>query len=178
MVRDVAELETLRLRAKLTACPHCGQIGTLNAHGFLRGYAVDGASRVVRGGRFYCSERFRRPGCGRTFSLLLARFLGGFMVVTATLWSFVSGVLGGLCRKVAWEKAGSSFSRSTGYRLWRRLQLAQVNMRSCLSLVSPAPACADREPLAQLVLHIREVVPRNECEFAAFQYRFQRHLLG
>ena len=177
-MRDVAGLETLRRRAKLTACPHCGQVGTLNAHGFLRGYAADGPSRVVRGRRFYCSERFRRPGCGRTFSLLLAWFLGGFMVVTETLWSFVMSVLGGLSRKAAWEKRGGSFSRSTGYRLWRRLQLAQVTLRSCLSRVSPAPACADVEPLAQLVLHVRTVVPEDGCPFAALQYRFQKHLLG
>lgn len=181
IVRDGSELEVLRRNSKLTACPHCGQIGTLNAHGWLRGYGAKGSARVERGRRFYCSDRFRRAGCGRTFSMLLASFLGGFVVVTETLWSFVTGVLRGLSRKAAWaQAAGTFFAGSTGYRLWRRIQLAQVALRARLCEVSPPPACEDAVPLAQLVQHLRAVAAaeERECPFAVFQYRFQQHLLG
>ena len=46
-VRDEAELERWRLSAKLETCPHCGRIGTLNAHGWLRGYSELGSEHVV-----------------------------------------------------------------------------------------------------------------------------------
>ncbi len=101
------------------------------------------------------------------------------MVMTSMLWSFVAGVVNdGLCRKAAWKKCGACFSCSTGYRLWRRLELAQVTLRSCLSGVSPAPDCAGVEPLAQLMVHVRAVVPEGGCPFAALQHRLQRALLG
>ena len=42
--------ERRRLGAKVPTCPHCGRVGTLNAHGWPRGY-TEPASQPGRGGK-------------------------------------------------------------------------------------------------------------------------------
>lgn len=175
-VRDEAELERWLLTAKLEACPHCGCVGALNAHGWLRGYSELGSERVVRGRRVFCSNRHRRPGCGRTFSVLLCGVLGGFVVGAETLSRFATAVLSGASRKAAWERLGK-LSVHSGYRLWHRLARAQPHIRTALLGVCPPPACDDREPLAQLMAHLNQALPSAECVLSAFQLRLQRPLL-
>lgn len=156
----------------------------LVGHGFLRGYAERGSEIVVRGRRFFCSNRGRRAGCGRTFSVLLSSVMWGFIVRTLTLFGFVQAVLSGMSRRAAWlgEVAGA-FSLSSGYRLYRRLEGAQVALRSWLSRTAPAPACASHEPLAALLAHLGASLPRADDDeagnpFATFQLRTGRALLA
>jgi hypothetical protein len=176
-VADESELEQFRLRIKLVACPHCGRSGSLIGHGWLTGYCEREPTRRVRGRRFFCSNRFRRPGCGHTFSTLFAPLLAGFVVVAHTLWRFIEQVTLGLSRKRAWEMvAAGGLSLSSAYRLWRRLRRAQSSLRTRLCRQCAAPACLHDEPLAQLLSHFGAVFPRAKCPFAGFQLGFQRCL--
>lgn len=101
--RDASDLQDRSLAIKQARCPHCRRDGTLNAHGFLRGYAESGSARIVRGRRFFCSSRrAAHRGCGRTFSVLLQHHVTGFTVSTVTLLAFVLAIVGGASRKVAW----------------------------------------------------------------------------
>ena len=179
-VRDETALTDVLLGIKLAACPHCRQTGALIGHGFLRGYAERGSERVVRGRRLFCSDRHLRPGCGRTFSVTLRTMMLGFVVRTLTLLGFARAVLGGLTRRAAWlAEAGGALSLSSGYRLWRRLCAAQSALRSRLSAGAPAPACTEREPLAQLLAHFAAVLGDREADlFAAFQVHAQRGLFA
>jgi len=177
--RDEAALRGVLFGIKLVACPHCRRCGALIGHGFLRGYAECGSERVVRGRRFFCSDRYLGEGCGHTFSVTLITVLAGFVVRTLTLLCFAQAVLAGLTRRAAWLGAArGAFSLSSAYRLWRRLQAAQSELRARLSRESPAPACAAREPLAQLFGHFA-AVPRGSDDadvLAAFQAHTQRGL--
>ncbi|MHC4717265.1 MAG: hypothetical protein ACYS5V_09865 [Planctomycetota bacterium] len=175
--RSEAELEDARLGLKLLLCPHCGRVGFLISHGFAWGYAEAGPERVIRGRRFFCSNRYRRRGCGRTFSVLLADRLYGFVVGTRTLWQYLWAVFGGLSRKAAWAHVGAAFSLESGYRLWQRLSQAQTHIRARLCRHGPPPACSATHPLAQLVAHLRGVFPAADCPFAHFQSHFQTPLL-
>jgi len=141
----------------------------------LRGYAECGSGQVDRGRRFFCSNRALRWGCGRTFSVAMMSVLLGFVVRTLTLFRFAQAVLGGLTRRAAWlREASGAFSLSSGYRLWRRLQGAQSALRSQLSREAPAPLCAAREPLAQLLAHFAVVLGDGEPDlFASFQAHAQ-----
>ncbi len=161
---------------KLQACPHCRRTGALIGHGFLRGYAERGSKVVVRGRRFFCSDRGRQSGCGRTLSVKLSTVLTGFVVRTLTLWCFLQAVLSGLTRRAAWlSAAGGALSLSSGYRLWRRLCGAQSALRSRLSREAPAPASTAREPFSQLREHLCIVVGTDEVELlSAFQNSLQR----
>ena len=109
-----ADLHQYMLSLKLVPCPHCGKVGFLIGHGFLGGYSETGQEHVVRGWRFFCSNRHRRRGCGRTFSVLLSDVLKGFMVRAHTLWNYLKKVTGGMSRRAAWEQTRESFSPQSG----------------------------------------------------------------
>lgn len=175
-VRDRPALERARIHAKQRACPHCGRLGTLNGHGVLRSYGECGEPGVVRGRRLFCSNRGRRPGCGRTVSVLLARVIAGFVVTTRILARFVEAVLTGRSRHKAWSTAAGTLSLSSGYRLWRRLNRAQPGWRAALRGHSPPPDVPAAEPLAQVWAHLGEVAPSPE-PFAGYQLRFGQSLL-
>ena len=176
-VRDRRELEAFRERAKLHPCPHCQCVGALNAHGSVSGYAEVGSERVARGHRFFCSNRHRRPGCGRTFTLWLADVLRCCVVRTATLWRFLSAIAGGQSRQAAWQLSGGSvLSTRSGYRLCDRFARAGPRLRSLLSSLCPPPTSTSPLPIAQLIDHLRLALLAEPL--SAFQYRFQIDLLG
>jgi len=171
-------LDQYRREVKFVPCPHCGRMGFLIGHGFLFGYAEAGQEIVVRGRRFFCSNRYRRRGCGLTFSVLLADVLVGFVVRTYTLFAFLQGVADGLSRKAAWGRVAGSFSLESGYRLWRRLSEAQTHIKAVLCRQRPPPYSTAAEPLVQVRDHLRYFFPTSDCLFTSFQRRFQTPLLG
>ena len=182
-VRDHAALDEHRLTIKVVACPHCRHTGALIGHGFLRGYAETGDARIIRGRRFFCSNRHRRPGCGRTFSVmlahLLAHLLARFVVGTDTLQRFTESAVGEDPRQASWAAVnGTNMSWRSGYRLWKKLSSAQSHIKTHLLRISEAPASTAFEPLAQLLAHLRLVLPDNGAVFANFQHHFQVDLLG
>lgn len=182
MVRYVPDADALldaMLGIKLWACPHCGRIGTLNRHGLLRGYEERGDGRTLRGRRVFWSNRHRRPGCGRTFSVMLGSVVLGFVVRTLTLFRFVEAVVAGVKRAIAWREAcGGAFSSWSGYRLWTRLSRAQHAVRTRLCREAPPPRSTHVEPLGALLDHLRLVLLGPMCPFSAFQVRFGMGLMG
>jgi hypothetical protein len=147
-------------------------------HGLLMGYAEDGGDRVVRGRRLLCSRRFRRSGCGRTFSVLLATVLSNFAVRTGTLWHLLRAVVAGACRKAAWESLAAGLSLRSGYRLWARLTEAQSRIRTMLCSLGPPPVTGDPRPLAQVLAHLRQQFGDTDCALAQLQLATQQNLLG
>ena len=176
---DESELKRAHLGIKLVGCPRCGRIGALIGHGWLTGYAEREQGRVVRGRRFFCSNRYRRPGCGRTFSMLLVTLIAGFVVRALTLWSFVEQVVVGVSRRAAWATAaGDAFSISSAYRLWRRAKAAEISLRARLCRECAPPGSVSDEPLAELLAHFRAAVPDIVCSFSGYQLRLQEGLFG
>jgi len=177
-VRDTHALDEKLAQAKQLACPHCRRTGMLVGHGLLVGYAESSSERETRGRRLLCSARFRRSGCGRTFSVLLASVIAGFVVRTPTLSRLMASVVAGLSRKAAWERMGVSLSLRSGYRLWQRLLAAQSHLRTTLSRLQPPPACADVRPMAQLSAHLRRAFGAADCVFATLQLTCQSGVFG
>lgn len=179
-VRDRNALDDLLATTKQAPCPHCRRAGTLVGHGLLTGYAERGNEREVRGRRLLCSARFRRTGCGRTFSVLLATVVARFTARTPTIAALLESVVGGLSRKAAWQSAQSvasavpGLSLRSGYRLWDRLVAAQSRIRTALSNLSPPPATADARPIAQMLAHLRHAFGGARCLLAAFQLAVQQ----
>jgi len=174
-VSDAVQLEEMGERAKLRRCPHCQQIGAMNSHGFLRGNSLRGASGMIRGRRFFCSNRGYRPGCGRTASILLQTMIHAFTVTTALLVSFVSAILMGTSVRAAWLAASAgTLSERSGYRLWQRLRQAVAHLRSQLLHRKSPPQSRATEPIGQVMEHIKECIPGLGTDtFAAFQMEFQ-----
>lgn len=177
-VESDEQLGAFRRGLKLCRCPHCGHVGSLVQHGFLRGYTDSGSERVVRGRRYFCSNRYRGLGCGRTFSILFCVWLRGFMVSAITLFCFIAAVLGGKTRYSAGTVCLAGFRLRSAYRLWHRFKRAQSHIRALLSRLGPPPASPSPEPLVQLLAHLQAIFERAECPFAAFQERVQCNLLA
>ena len=166
--KDEVEVSELGRQAKQWTCPHCGRHGTLNAHGALRGNAEDACGKdALRGRRFFCSNRERRPGCGRTFSILLATIIAGASVRSGCLWRFIRGRFETGSVLSAWEGLRSVFSVEAAYRWWRRWQRGQFELRALL--------CRTRDPPPEGTLpgHLAAVYGADD-PIAAFQLAEQR----
>lgn len=163
------------LRLKLTACPHCQRTGFLIRHGFLFGYNENTVnSKVQRGSRFYCSNRNRRSGCGRTFSLLAAHILRKFTLSTNGLWAVLRGFLNGLCKLEAFRRAKIAFATSSAYRIFRRVFRAQHRIRTKLQDNFQASAYTDHhDPLVLTIRHLQTAFPSASNPLSAFQVYFQ-----
>jgi hypothetical protein len=92
-VDDEARLERARLEAKRDDCPHCERADTLV--GQCCTAMPCGAGTIVRGRRLLCSNRHRRPGCGRTVAVLLATVIAGCVVSTRVVSTLVEAVVRG-----------------------------------------------------------------------------------
>jgi hypothetical protein len=116
---DVVTLDAHFDRLKLLRCPHCGAQGMLIRHGFLRGYNERTSDRDTRGRRAFCSNRNRRTGCGRTFSVSFADVFPGFIVTALTLWKLLWTSLRTSLR-AAMKRVEWPLSVRSGYRLRAR----------------------------------------------------------
>jgi hypothetical protein len=151
----------------------------LNRHSLLQGNdPVQANGRVVRGQRVFCSNRGRRGGCGKTFSLVLADVLSRHTLTATLVWRWLVELLAGLSVKAAVEKLRLPFALETIYRLRRRLQrgLDRVRTRLCRKL--PPPTGQQVQPLWQTAEHLRMVFPDSACPAADFQLHFQHPFLG
>jgi hypothetical protein len=174
-VRDTAALQTFHRNLKLRACPHCRQTGFLIFHGALIGYGLSAHAREFRGQRIFCSNRFRKAGCGRTFSVLFSLLLKARMIPARLVVGFISRVLAGAGRKVAWHSMPHSFSLESGYRLWRDWVAGQTHLRGWLCRKIPAPPRPMAgDPLAETWRHLQRAFAGRPCPVAAFQEHFQQ----
>jgi hypothetical protein len=172
--RSEKEWDAIAERLKQTPCPHCQAVGTLNRHGFLRGYDEgDSQRKAIRARRIFCSNRYRRRGCGRTFSVWLADKIRRLSVTTHALWRFlqhaVAGSITAACRGVA----DCRRSDRTWQRIWKRFHLSQSKLRTALSAYCPPPeppAKPSRRPATQVVAHLRAAFPDANCPITDFQH--------
>jgi hypothetical protein len=158
------------------SCPHCKVVGTLNRHGYLRGYDQSHPQRkTVRARRIFCSNRQARRGCGRTFSICCADKIHRLSLTTSCLWRFLQRAVAGSIA-AAIRAAGCHFSDRTWQRLWKRFNLGQSKIRTALSqrcpppeLPASLPAKASRRPAAQTLVHLQAAFPDAD-PIAAFQH--------
>ena len=160
-------------RLKQTSCPHCQIVGTLIRHGVLTGFDDASPPRIaIRARRIYCSNRHRRRGCGRTFSVRLAHTLQRLSLSTRSLWGFLRRAVAGTLAAAA-RDTNCPRSERTFQRLWRRFDRAQSAIRTALHSRGPPPAVpaepARRPAPAHLLAHLRATFPHDDCPIAAFQ---------
>ena len=178
-VRNELALARERRLAKQRSCPHCNAIGALNGHGPLRGYDAFGNPGQVRGHRLFCSNRGNRPGCGRSVSVWVGRFVPRFSVQTGVLLRLLMAVLqGGSTRDSLAQADPHGLSERSGYRLFSRLLRAQSHLRTRLCERGPSPPSQSAAPFAQLLSHFRSVLEAPDDLFQEFQCAFQMDLFA
>ena len=179
--RDESDWIALVERLKLTPCPHCQTVGTLNRHGSLRGFDDSSPQRkTLRARRVFCSNRHRRPGCGRTASVWIATKIRRSSLTTGTLGAFLRpAVVGSLADAI--RDAAARRSPRSWYRIWARFHRAQSRIRTALLSRGPPPtgppAPARRPDLAHVLAHLHATFPHAECPFAAFQQATRSFIL-
>jgi hypothetical protein len=171
--RSDADWAALVDRLKLTPCPHCRAVGTLIRHGSLTGFDDARPPRkALRGRRVFCSNRHRRPGCGRTVSVWRADVVRRLGLSTRAVWGFLRrAVTGTLAAAV--REAGGGRSERTLRRLWKRFDHSQSRIRTALFGRCPPPTGppnpGSRSVTAQVLAHLRAAFPDADCPIAAFQ---------
>jgi len=135
-------------------------------------------ARAVRGQRVFCSNRGRRGGCGRTFSLFLADVLPRHTVTASGLWQWLIQWLASVSLKAAVETIRLPFALETFYRLRRKLRQQLDRVRTLLCQEQAPPRSAQSDPLLQTAEHLRTVFSQSACPASAFQLHFQCPLLG
>jgi hypothetical protein len=170
-----AQLTDFCSKLKLTLCPHCNLSGSLILHGYLYGYSEHGHSqRIIRGRRIFCSNRNNKCGCGRTFSILAAGFLPGFVIGAQSLWRFFDHIKNGAGRACAFRDAGLSMAQTSIYRLFKKLTLNQVRIRTFLARINAPPQAPHvQNPVILTILHLCRVFAGAACPIAEFQHHFQ-----
>lgn len=176
-VTSAADFDKHKSALKQAPCPHCHAVGCLIRHGYLNGHGDKANDEVQRGWRVFCSDRNLRNGCGRTYSVLLAKFLRRRMVRAKWLWQLLQCLRQGMSLKVAWEKIASPFSLDTGYRLRHAFTRSQTFIRSLLLRDGAPPKPNAAGPEQQVIEHLRSVFHASACPVADFQVRFQTGFL-
>lgn len=160
-------------RLKQTPCPHCQTVGMLIRHGVLTGFDdSDPPRRTVRARRIFCSNRHRRRGCGRTFSVWTADRVRRSSLTARTLWRFLRrAVVGTLAAAI--HAVDCPRSDRTFHRIWRRFDRGQSAIRTALLGRGPPPALPAepfrRPAAAQVLAHLQATFPHDDCPVAAFQ---------
>lgn len=182
--RNEDQFHNICLSLKIVTCPHCGTIGCLIRHGTLDGY-TDKASggRIQRGHRIFCSNRYRKNGCGRTTSILIAGHLTGFIITATTLWKLLTNTAKSVSRQSTLRQLKTCLSDHGAYRIFRRVVDAQSHIRSVLfrhRRHAPQVAASDsgNKPLEATMAHLKAVFPDCSCPITAFQNTFQTSFLG
>lgn len=172
-VTSAAEFDKHKERLKLVPCPRCRAVGYLIRHGYLDGHGDQANDEVRRGWRVFCSDRNLRKGCGRTHSVLLAKFIFRHMVGASWLWQLLQHIRQGMSVKAGWEKIAAPFSLETAYRLRQAFARSQTYIRSMLLRAGAPPKLNVAEPEWQLIEHLQAVFAGSVCPVVDFQVRFQ-----
>ena len=166
--RSAEEWIAIAERLKLTPCPHCKVVGALSRHGSLFGF--DESTRrqtTTRARRIFCSNRQRRPGCGRTFSIWLADKIRRLSLTARALWTFLNNAIGdGITAAI--RVADCHLSDRTLQRVWKRFRLAQSKIRTALAARCPPPGLPDpsHQPAQEVLAHLRVAFPDADCPIA------------
>jgi hypothetical protein len=168
-------------RLKHTSCPHCHAVGMLIRHGVLTGFDDSNPQRrTLRARRIFCSNRHRRRGCGRTFSIWIADKIRRLSLTTRTLWTFLQHAVVGTITD-AIHAAGCPRSERTFRRVWRQFDRGQSAIRTALLSRGPPPEVPAepfaRPAAAQVLAHLQATFPHDDCPVAAFQQATQASFL-
>lgn len=122
---------------------------------------------------FFCSNRGRHLGCGRTFSLLWSHLLPATSLSPEVLLGLIDGVCKSVSVHHVWFSGGFPFSYSTALRWWKRWLISQSHIRSLLARVIPPPRM-DAAPALKTWTYLQAAYSSNHAR--SFQEEMQRPL--
>lgn len=118
------------------ACVHCSKRNQFVSHGIIYKQRSSTVREKV-GKRIFCSNRYGRQGCGRTFQLYIAKEIPTFHYGTAHLFVFIASLLAHHCV----EKAYFTATGQSAFRhAWRWLERLVKQMGTYRAFLKSRPA--------------------------------------
>ena len=164
---------------KQSSCPHCKITGTLILHGYLYGYDLKQYNkRIVKGHRIFCSNRNRKNGCGKTFSIFKANRFKRFIIQSSDFWLFLRNIARGMNTFQSFLSLNISMSTTSVYRLYKRIYLNQHKIRRLLLKRCSMPKNIKyNNPLIKTITHIQLAFKSFSDCIEGFQSTFQTSFL-
>lgn len=112
-------------------CVHCLKNDQFVSHGIVyKQRSIDCAEKV--GKRIFCSNRYGRDGCGRTFQLTIADEIPCFRYGASHLFIFITALIANLNITEAYYKATGQLESRNAWRWLSRLMVKLSEYRSFL----------------------------------------------
>jgi len=119
-------------------CQHCFQHDQFVSHGVVYKQVSSQVKKPV-GKRIFCSNRYGRRGCGRTFQLYVADEVPSFRYGAAHLLIFMTALLANSSVDRAYAAATRQTETRNGWRWLNRMRLKLSDYRTFLRRRSRAP---------------------------------------
>lgn len=114
-------------------CMHCLKSKQFVSHGIVyKQRSIEIREKV--GKRIFCSNRFGRTGCGRTFQLYMASEIPRFRYGAAHLFVFITVLMTGQKIEQAYEQATQQYEHRNAWRWLSRLMRNLSQYRSYLKV--------------------------------------------
>jgi len=113
-------------------CQFCSKNNQFVSHGFVYKKQYNGLRQTV-GKRIFCSNRFGRSGCGRTFQVYLATEIPKLNYAIHHLAVFIHCLLAGSCIDKAYYTATKTKDTRNAYRWLNKLQGRLIDYRLVLN---------------------------------------------
>jgi len=112
-------------------CAHCSRNDQFISHGFVYKQRSQTLREKV-GKRIFCSNRYGRSGCGRTFRLYIAKALPCLQYDAAHLFVFLVALMAQMTVQQAYEKATGTQEPRNAWRWLNKLQRKLTDYRCFL----------------------------------------------
>ncbi len=134
------------------------------------------AGTLQRGQRVFCSNRGKRAGCGKSYSLMFCDVLPRHTMNAKVLWAWILGLLSG--KSVQEAAMGLPFAMETFRTLKTKITRILDRVRTRLMDLGPPPESKLSAPLLHTFEHLRMLFAASSCPVADFQLHFQTPFLG
>jgi len=114
-------------------CTHCSKHDQFVSHGFIYKQRSRSFAEKV-GKRIFCSNRYGRMGCGRTFQLYVANEIPHFRYGAAHLFIFITALIANQTISEAYLSATGQSEFRNAWRWLSRLMLKLFEYRSFLKV--------------------------------------------
>ena len=138
-------------------------------------YGKSSSERIICGHYVICNHRRKegREGCGKSFSVYLAKTLKHLNICTKSLWMFLQNIADGKGAITAFRNVlSSSFCDRTIHRLKAGFHNIQSKIRTRLLSICSALEYSTSNHLMQTITHLKVAFTDTDDPIAEFQMRF------
>lgn len=138
------------------------------------GYLVLYGAYKDKGHRCYCSNRYSKKGCGKTFVVYYQEAIENHIIKPSELWNILKKLLLNHTLTAAIKPIKYYTRRAINHWL-NKLKHCQSTIRSNLIKISPPPSINTLNPLHQTIKHL-ELCFGKESAIMEYQLYFQRSI--